>query len=68
MGKYSEYKGVSKKQKKSSNSKDWYMQMKMSDGKLCSSHHNTEREAALAYDKKCLEMGLEPVNILVPKI
>ncbi len=27
----------------------------------------TEREAALAYDNKLIELGLQPVNILKPK-
>lgn len=31
--------------------------------KICSS----EREAAIAYDKKMLELGKQPVNILKPK-
>lgn len=28
----------------------------------------TEREAAIAYDKKLIELGLEPVNILKRKV
>jgi hypothetical protein len=29
--------------------------------------HETEREAAIAYDKKMIELGKEPVNILKRK-
>lgn len=34
--------------------------------KFCSSH-DTEREAAIAYDRKMLENGKEAVNILIKK-
>lgn len=30
------------------------------------SHHETEREAAIAYDRMCIDFGLPPVNILKP--
>lgn len=29
---------------------------------------STEREAAIFYDKLCIEFGLPPVNILKPKL
>jgi len=65
MGKYSNYKGVSKillsgkyiywKAEYRTNEHNWR--------KLC----HTEREAAIAYDIKMIEIGKEPVNILIRK-
>lgn len=67
MGKYSKYKGVSK-QKVFGRYETWIMQFSHRLlGKEIKSSHSTEREAALAYDKKCIEYGLEPVNILKRK-
>jgi len=30
-------------------------------------YHNTEREAAIAFDKKLINKGKEPVNVLIRK-
>ncbi|NOQ49536.1 MAG: hypothetical protein GQ553_02590 [Nitrosomonadaceae bacterium] len=35
-------------------------------GRTWKTWHATEREAALAYDKKMIELGKPPVNILKP--
>lgn len=71
MVKYSKYKGVTFLDYNPSKGKTakmvWQAQYVMPNGKLWSSRHETEREAALAYDKKMLELGKEPVNILKRK-
>lgn len=70
MGKYSDYKGVTKMTDNTSsrgktrhkNKGDWcavHLRWK-------SNYLKTEREAALAYDKKMIELGKPPVNILKP--
>jgi len=45
------------------NQKRWRAQI-MYKGNKKSSVHHTEREAAIAYDKMCLNFGLPAVNIL----
>ena len=37
------------------------------NGRKFHSIHDTEREAAISYDRKMLENGKEAVNILIPK-
>jgi len=42
----------------------WGARYTYPDGKMWSRNTKTEREAAIAYDKKMIEIGREPVNIL----
>ena len=72
MGKYSKYKGVSKRVCSNSthektNNSPWQALFSLK-GVRWKSTWATEREAALAYDMKMIELGLPPVNILKPKI
>lgn len=60
----SKYKGVTFIKSHTKNSKRWMAQGWSKSGHKWSLKCDTEREAALHYDKKQLEMGLEPVNIL----
>lgn len=67
MGVYSKYKGVSF-DKTVKNGKKWIMQFNHRLlGKSIIKSYQTEREAAIAYDIKRIEFGLEPINILKRK-
>ena len=76
MGKYSKYHGVTKLERpKGSRSKieareitPWRATLRHNGEKWGSQYFATEREAAIAYDTKVLELGLDkPLNILKPK-
>lgn len=45
----------------------WRAALNVSAGQVWACFKTTEREAALAVDKKLIELGREPVNILKPK-
>lgn len=69
--KKSKYKGVyhSMSSTRSKLMKEGYwIAQKIHKGKKYQKVCVEERDAALAYDKMCLSLGLEPVNILVPKL
>lgn len=69
MGKYSDYKGVAKswgKNQKGKN-KTYWVALHTHRGATWRKHCETEREAALAYDKRMIDLGLEPVNVLKRK-
>lgn len=67
MAKSSMYKGVTKRKKKSSgDNRIWQAHLLLEDGKNWNSYHEEERAAAIAYDRKLLELGKPPVNILKP--
>lgn len=65
MGKYSEYKGVTKKVINGKH--HWISTLSLGDGTNWQRYGETERECAIAYDKKLIEMGRDTVNILKPK-
>lgn len=70
MGKYSSYKGVGRKTYKTSSgqTKMWRASTTLPDGtKWISPQRETEREAAIDYDRKMISLGKPPVNILKPK-
>jgi len=67
MGKHSEYKGVGFNKPQKENQKGWYSHMWLKDGTRWRANFFTEREAAVAYDVKMIELGKEPVNILKKK-
>ena len=72
MGKYTDYKGVTKETHpqmiKSLKNKVLRACFMLSNGKKWNGIYRlTDREAALDYDKKMLEIGKIPVNILVKK-
>ena len=60
-GKYSNYKGVSLK--KVNGIHKWICRYKTEE-----TRHDTEREAAVNYDKKLIKAGKKPVNVLKRKI
>lgn len=60
----SKYKGVSKV---TNGRKEYWMTQYRTGNHRWEKHCDTERQAAIAFDKKMLEIGKEPVNILVPK-
>lgn len=72
--KYSKYKGVSKlvhgdSSYEKHNKKPWRATLAIKgefSKQWFSSYCKTEREAAIAYDKKMIELGRPPVNILKP--
>lgn len=64
--KKSDYKGVALIRKARSKEESWVAQYKYRKTNW-SAHFDTERQAAVAYDKKMLELGREPVNVLVKK-
>ena len=73
MGKYSQYTGVTKaiyndSSREKSNNKPWeaYGRSNGEHGRQWRSRWKTEREAAIAYDKKMIELGRPPVNKLKP--
>lgn len=45
----------------------WIAQYNMPNNKQWRVYKATEREAAIAYDKKMIELGREPINILKKK-
>lgn len=59
MGKYSDYKGVSLK--KVNGVTRWICRYKTEE-----TRHDSEREAAINYDKKRIKAGEKPENILKP--
>jgi len=61
----SHYKGVSKIMSK--DGKEGWLSTGMVNGLRFVSKHSTEREAALNFDKKMIECGKNPVNILIKK-
>jgi hypothetical protein len=66
MGKYSKYKGVSKKT--ANINKPWKIsKYNKMGGRSAVLYFESEREAALEYDKYLLSIGKEPVNILIRK-
>jgi len=68
MTKHSKYKGVSKYSNRDKREKPWksaYTNKKT--GFRETSQHETEKQAAKAYDIKLIKNGLEPVNILIRK-
>lgn len=69
MGKTSHYKGVvfSIRKLHGRDYPKWQASCRLSDNKRWNSYHDTEREAAIAYDKKRIELGKDPVNVLKPK-
>lgn len=70
MGKHSKYKGVSFRAKAGGRTakKPWVAKCTLKDGsRWVSPYRETEREAAIDYDKKLIEQGKPPVNILKPK-
>lgn len=60
----SRYKGVSRVKRK--DGKEWLMSF-MYNNIRCAGLYDTEREAALRYDLKQIELGNKPVNILKAK-
>lgn len=61
----SKYKGVYyTKNRSSSNAKDVWKAALTYNNVMWQNGYPTEREAAIAYDKKLIELGQEPVNIL----
>lgn len=45
----------------------WTAQGVTARGRRWQKRCNTEREAAIAFDKKMIELGREPVNVLIKK-
>ena len=61
----SEYKGVAKLMNTSSiKSKDFWRAEYKFEGRHWFATFDSEREAAIGYDKKMIELGKSPVNIL----
>lgn len=60
----SKYKGVLKVRQTSNNSEYWKAQYK-TRGHNWTCACATEKEAAIAFDKKMIEIGEQPVNVLV---
>ena len=69
MGKTSKYFGVSlnKTRVHGRPVERWQCHVTISHGKQWITNKETERDAALAVDKKLIELGRQPVNILKPK-
>ena len=76
MGKYSKYRGVCKWANPGGNKsniearerKPWRATLMHNRATWLSPYFATEREAAIAYDRRVLELGLDkPLNILKPK-
>ena len=67
MGKHSKYRGVTKRRKVSSNHDKIWEASHQYKKERWTGRFMTEREAAIAYDRRCIELGLEPVNILKRK-
>lgn len=68
MTKLSKYKGVTFNSSGWKNAKGWVMQFTNKEsGYRVQKRFDDERQAAIAYDKKRIENGLEPVNILTKK-
>jgi len=61
----SKYKGVSKVRR--SGRYEYWMAQYRKDNHRWQKYCNSERDAAIAFDKKMIEIGKEPVNILVRK-
>lgn len=61
----SKYKGVCFVETK--DNMPWMMRFNH-NGMACIKRYTNERDAAMAYDLKMLELGLSPVNIYKPKI
>lgn len=57
------YKGVYKK-KKMKRFVYFYAKHKHEGKEWTSGYYKTQRDAALAYDKRLISLGLEPINIL----
>lgn len=60
----SKYKGVCKV--KSRDDLVWMMRF-VHNGIACIKRYDTERGAGIAYDRKMIELGKEPVNVLIKK-
>lgn len=63
----SKYKGVLKVRQTSNNSEYWKVQYK-TRGHNWTCAFDTEKEAAIAFDKKMIEIGEQPVNVLVRRL
>jgi len=68
MGKYSKYKGVSHTKDPRTAKRTIWRAAWSYEGIKCYKKCDTEREAAIAYDKMRINRGLEPVNIFKRKI
>lgn len=66
----SKYKGVYLGYKVSGKDRNlpWSAQLTSNGSKWHSKYFLTEREAAIAYDKRLIELGKPPVNILKAKV
>lgn len=64
------YKGVRSRNRDRNGNKvlKYYASISTNALKWYGRHRNTEREAAIDYDIKLIELGKNPVNILKPKL
>lgn len=63
--KTSKYKGVNKSKRQG---KVLWMSQYRANGHNWQKWHKTERDAAIAFDIKMIQIGKNPVNILKPKL